>query len=387
MTRFVKMSLVAAVAVAGFSSTVSAQPLEEAIKGVDVSGMLRYRYDDAKSNLTNGKSLQTNEYTMKIATKSKVNDAVTANVQVEALGVNATDNGGAHATTDVSGDRDVTLSVSKANFAVSVAGATVIAGKQSVPSPLVDNSVDDVTRGTGAVALVPAGPVTVAAGYFNNYQKSDVSVSSTTGLAGATVHSGSNISAVAVIGSLAGVSFDAWYVNVASTAKATSVGVKAEVAGVKLDARTSSMNPDAAGTKNGGLTKVVASAKVGPATVVAGLAVTPKDNTGITLDSDNDAQSDFKVWQASVGGLVDATAFLIGAGMDVMPGVNLDAKYVTVDFGTGSSAASELLLGATYAMSKNFGVHARMSWYEVDNAAGVATTDSTKGRLEVKYTF
>ncbi|MCI0501412.1 MAG: major outer membrane protein, partial [Epsilonproteobacteria bacterium] len=172
MTKMIKMSLIAAVAVTGMTSVASAQNLEDAIKGVDVSGQLRYRYDDAKNNLTKV-STQTNEYTMQLNVSSKVNDMVTANVKVEALGVNATNNGGAHATTDQSGDRDVTLSVTKANFAANLGVATIIAGKQSVPSPFVDNSVDDTTRGTGAVALIPAGPVTIAAGYFNNYQRTD----------------------------------------------------------------------------------------------------------------------------------------------------------------------------------------------------------------------
>ncbi|WP_298495554.1 major outer membrane protein [Helicobacter sp. UBA3407] len=44
--KFVKLSLAACVAVCGIASTASAQDLEEAIKGVDVSGMLRYRYRD-----------------------------------------------------------------------------------------------------------------------------------------------------------------------------------------------------------------------------------------------------------------------------------------------------------------------------------------------------
>ena len=45
MRKISKISLVAAVAVAGFS-TANAQPLEEAIKNVDVSGSVVYRYDN-----------------------------------------------------------------------------------------------------------------------------------------------------------------------------------------------------------------------------------------------------------------------------------------------------------------------------------------------------
>ena len=56
--KLVKLSLVAAMA-AGTFSALDAKPLEEAIKDVDVSGALRYRFDQAsfgKNNTTNGLS-------------------------------------------------------------------------------------------------------------------------------------------------------------------------------------------------------------------------------------------------------------------------------------------------------------------------------------------
>ncbi|WP_104722117.1 major outer membrane protein [Helicobacter mesocricetorum] len=44
--KFVNLSLATCVALSALSSVSLAQPLEEAIKGIDVSGMLRYRYTD-----------------------------------------------------------------------------------------------------------------------------------------------------------------------------------------------------------------------------------------------------------------------------------------------------------------------------------------------------
>ena len=52
MRKISKISLVAAVAVAGFS-TANAQPLEEAIKNVDVSGSVVYRYDNTHNSEIN----------------------------------------------------------------------------------------------------------------------------------------------------------------------------------------------------------------------------------------------------------------------------------------------------------------------------------------------
>ena len=44
--KMTKISLAACIALGSLSTASFAQPLEEAIKGIDVSGMLRYRYTD-----------------------------------------------------------------------------------------------------------------------------------------------------------------------------------------------------------------------------------------------------------------------------------------------------------------------------------------------------
>ncbi len=46
MTKMIKMSLIAAVAVTGMTSAANAQNLEDAIKGVDVSGYVDYRLEN-----------------------------------------------------------------------------------------------------------------------------------------------------------------------------------------------------------------------------------------------------------------------------------------------------------------------------------------------------
>ncbi len=70
MKKIVKLSLVTALAVLG--TTVSAQPLAEAIKNVDVSGAIVYRYDDNNSDAKGSSSA--NFYKATTNLKSKVND-------------------------------------------------------------------------------------------------------------------------------------------------------------------------------------------------------------------------------------------------------------------------------------------------------------------------
>ena len=80
MNKIVKLSLVTAVALAGLT-TVNAASLEEAIKGVDVSGLMRYRYDDTK--VKDGKSKQINDYDIEVNVKIPVNDSIQAVIKID----------------------------------------------------------------------------------------------------------------------------------------------------------------------------------------------------------------------------------------------------------------------------------------------------------------
>jgi hypothetical protein len=98
MKKFAKMSLAAAVAVAGLSTTASAGALEDAIKGVQISGQVTagYNVDSGWDGATG--ALETNalpagansaankttenewEYDLDISMMIPVNDMITANV-------------------------------------------------------------------------------------------------------------------------------------------------------------------------------------------------------------------------------------------------------------------------------------------------------------------
>ena len=377
MTKFAKISLVAAVAVAGLT-TANAQPLEEAIKGVDVSGVMRYRYETINAAELNGAAstanINSNDYRLDVKTSAKVNDIVKANVTV---GITGNNGGGISSTSNITAsavsteiaDGEAGLSVRDANFAFALPYATVIAGKQSVPGPFVDNTVDDITRGTGVVALIPVGGFTLAAGTFNN-----------------TTLGGYDASEVALIGNIAGVSFDVWAaraVNAGTSGKdATLVSYHANgsVAGIAVDARYSTK--DIGSADDASLAKVVASTKVAGIDVAAGYISTGKASTaGVALDGDNDAAVDAKVWQASMGGVQDASAILVAAGTTLVDNVYGKATYITVD-APNNVTVTETLADLSYAMSKNFVVSSKYSVMTKDGYS-----DSTKTRLEVKYTF
>jgi len=389
MTKMIKMSLIAAVAVTGMTSTVCAQPLEEAIKGVDVSGMLRYRYEDK------AQSYHSNDYRLEVNTKAKVNDAVTANVGIFTHA--RTDNNGADANA-VDQDANPSLTVRHANFTVAAAGMNVTAGKQALNTPFTDGTDQ---QGTGALVVAPLSGVTLAAGYFMNnsitngadaldaitlfpYKEDTVNIAT------------NDILVVAAMAKVADIDLDAWYASVgeglagSTTPKgldAYTIGAKTSIAGVTLDLRHSNLEVDGATTDNS-LTKLVASTKVASANIVAGYVATGKDGGLVAFD--NDAATSFKVFQLTANNLKDADAFHIGADMDVMANLNVKASYTSADFKTGTvdTDASELLLAVAYKMGKNFGVTATISDYSVDVANAVDNDDDDmRGRLEVKYTF
>lgn len=141
--KLVKLSLVAALAAGAFSAA-NATPLEEAIKDVDVSGVLRYRYDTGNfdknfvnnSNLNNNK--QDHKYRAQVNFGAAIADNFKAFIQFD---YNAVDN----VTNAEKGlfVRQLYLTYTNEDVATSV-----IAGKQQLNLIWTDNAIDGLV-GTG----------------------------------------------------------------------------------------------------------------------------------------------------------------------------------------------------------------------------------------------
>ncbi|SUX27185.1 major outer membrane protein [Campylobacter upsaliensis] len=158
--KLVKLSLVAALA-AGAFSVANATPLEEAIKDIDVSGVLRYRYrsgnidDKDTAGLKDQKGLitdkQTHQYRAQINFNAAIADNFKAFVQLDYA---AKDGGyGTRYDTTAKENESVTkeglsirqlyLTYTNEDFATSV-----IAGKQQLNTIWTDNGIDGLV-GTG----------------------------------------------------------------------------------------------------------------------------------------------------------------------------------------------------------------------------------------------
>lgn len=146
--KLVKLSLVAALAASAFSAA-NATPLEEAIKDIDVSGVLRYRYESSNpwSNANFGSGIsgkQDHKYRAQVNFSGAISDNFKAFVQFD---YNSQDGGyGADSisnTSDTLSVRQLYLTYTNEDVATSV-----IAGKQQLNTIWTDNDIDGLV-GTG----------------------------------------------------------------------------------------------------------------------------------------------------------------------------------------------------------------------------------------------
>ncbi|EAK0701735.1 major outer membrane protein [Campylobacter jejuni] len=147
--KLVKLSLVAALAAGAFSAA-NATPLEEAIKDVDVSGVLRYRYDTGNfdknflnnSNLNNSK--QVHKYRAQVNFSAAIADNFKAFVQFD---YNAAD-GGTGVNNKTNAQKGLFVRQLYLTYTNEDVATSVIVGKQQLNTIWTDNGVDGLV-GTG----------------------------------------------------------------------------------------------------------------------------------------------------------------------------------------------------------------------------------------------
>jgi hypothetical protein len=393
MKKFAKLSLVAAVAVAGLSTSASAVALEEAIKGVDVSGYVRYRMTNTNDNVAGTNDDTTNEYKIFTNVKVPVNDSVKANVGLLVLGT--TNDESENAATE--GDGNVNVTVKNANFTYTMGKTSVTVGKQSLAATPVTNDA----AGTGALVLSTMGPVTLAAGYFVNSQATILSKTDSSNDAGQTDaqkadagelgelgYGSKDIKTVAAIASMGPVNAQAWYFTVEDVLDSlVFTQVDGKFGPVSVAAQYA-MSETIAGV-DGSFTGMKASVDLGMAKVCAGYTTTGDlaDAAPVTLENDAAYIDAGEQTDNAEGTPGRDTAFVkVSANMGAI-GVGLE--YISAEQeveGAVATDVTETIVRASYAMSKNFNVSTYYSMMETD-VAGTATADSDQARLEVKYSF
>ncbi|OCL85778.1 hypothetical protein AAX26_01845 [Aliarcobacter thereius] len=425
MKKFTKLSLVAAVAVAGLTSA-SAKPLEEAIKNVDVSGSVVYRYD----NFDNSKGDRTdnNNYKIGLNLSSKVNDYVKFNARTI---VGSQQHGGfaALSAKDGGADGQADVSVSNAYFGLNVIpNTTVNIGKQGLATPYtkaLDINGNEQT-GTGILAISSLGMFTVGAGYFNNSNlnasteingtmsfgtgtpgSSHIAIDPVTGMpiqvdvdakgSYGIIDGGKDIGVVTAQANLDFINVELWGLNIANTLATYTVALNntyqlADEAKIGFDLRYVGLKLSGSDDTDS-LIKLAIDGKFGIVNAKLGYAQTGKDG-GLTA-LDQDSQNTTLGWGISINGLSKATHIQAAVGVDVLDNLNFTVNYGTLeskadgiyDYDTNGKLKMEEVYGQlTYKMSKNLTTYVRYGTLE-QKQGGTKTIDQNRGRLQVAYTF
>ena len=388
MKKIAKLSLVAAVAVAGLT-TANAQQLEDAIKKVEVSGSVVYRYNDFNNdtsvlNDANGRTLNglgervvdpntesktNNNYKAAMTLAAPINDFVKLNTRFlvandagEFAGAagSATSLGGLN--TQNGGDSNVDVELSNVYFGFTgIKNTTINAGKQGLTTPwTVATQVDgNEQTGTGALALTTIENVTLAAAYFNETNLGTSGALGTTNAANKAIIGSRDISTVGAIVAIGPVTADAWVADMQGIFQTYTIGAKSSttLGGLKLgaDARytelefdrdyieTSVANNLGVNTSDLSVYNMTNNVKddnsLGKLTITADYDIfnskavygkTGKEG-GLTA-LDNDASTTALGWAVTPNGKADANFYQLVAGVNILPELNLSANYVNVDY-------------------------------------------------------
>ncbi|MDN5095908.1 major outer membrane protein, partial [Aliarcobacter butzleri] len=391
MRKISKLSLVAAVAVAGFS-TANAQPLEEAIKNVEVSGSVVYRYNDYNNDSDDGVSAgegssTDNNYKIALNLTSKVNDYVKFNSRfLVADGEGSFAVGGLDTQNDPDDNPDVTLS--HAYFGLTaIPNTTVNVGKQGLTTPwtvAIDSDGNEQT-GTGVLALSTVGPVTFGAGYFNQTNLND----SGNGVAIPTSKNALNNRLVntdphtliegtedvvvgALIADLSPVTVDAWYLDLEDVFDTYTIGAKSDFkfdgGKIGVDARYVSLTLDdkIADKDKNAIAKIAVTGNLGIFNAKVAYANTDKDG-GLTA-LDQDAEATLLGWNITANGKADADYWQGVLGVNILDNLNLSANYGNIQYKLYADNSTEveeeeIYAQLTYKMSKNLNTYVRYGTY------------------------
>ena len=399
MKKIAKLSLVAAVAVAGLT-TANAQSLEDAIKNVETSGSVVYRYNDYKNDVTDGSDTN-NNYKVALNLSSKVNEDVKFNSRFLVANSDGSFAAGGMDTQN-GGDANPEVTLSHANFGYTgIANTTITAGKQGLTTPwtvAIDSDGQEQT-GTGLLALTTVGPVTLAAAYFNQTNLGD-SGDATTILDALSPNGKAGSRDIITVGAIANLDFvtlDAWYLDLAETFDSYTVGAKADIdlTDVKLglDTRFASLNADRLTTDNQ-MAKIALTAKAGIVNGKVAYAWTDKEG-GLTA-LDNDANTTLLGWNLTSNNKADADYWQGVIGVDILSNLNLSANYGNLQYISAAGSTTdveeeEIYAQLMYKMSKNLSTYVRYGTYTKETTAAntrtVENNDDVRGRVQVEYTF
>jgi hypothetical protein len=391
--KITKLSLATIIALGSFSC-VNAQNLEDAIKNVETSGTVAYRYNDyEESTSENDKSLHpgsdsSNNYKVAINLSSKVNDDVKFNSRF--IAGKKTNAGEVGLNTQADGDSNVDVFLSEANFDYTgVQNSVFTLGKQGITTPftLSRDALGNESTGTGLVATTHMGDmVSLTGGYFNqtNFNNNDGGL--------AAVDGSEDFAYVSGTLAFAGMTLDTTYADLQDEFDAYSVGLTGNytIDSLKLNpyARYSSLNLDSSDDKNT-LWKTGIQANLGIFGAYLAYGETNEEGGTVGTDASSDSGMDDH-WRVTLSGINDASAIYASVDTQVTDKINVALKYSEIDVGSNSNDLdqNEIYIQTAYKMSSNLSTYVRLGQFEVDKFyTDGSDLKSNIGRVHVQYSF
>jgi hypothetical protein len=306
MKKTLKLSLVAAVAVAGLTST--------AVAADKVSYSGKVYVENFAESMGDSNDMTGYDIDFDLTGKAKINDSFTAVVEVQADG-GTKDN-------EKSGHTNVTMS--KAYFAYANSGLALNVGRQAISTPTTDGET-----GEGAKASYTMGNITAAAAHFGNnpYSKE---------VGGIKVSNNQDTHAVAVLGTAGPANFELWNVAIADYFTSNTIVLGAKAAGVSFGVRYSSTNYEdkkdancaTTKTKDGKTTIVNVGAEV--AKVNLSFKYLMNDEEGATMTTSSASANTIELVKLNVRNMADTKAFLLGVKAPITTTLTASVDYLSV---------------------------------------------------------
>jgi hypothetical protein len=359
MKKFAKMSLVAALAVAGLT-TANAKDLTEAIKGVDVTGTVAYRYEEASSETTAQEG--DNYYNAVMDMVVPAGDDFSMGLSFQA-GIAKLDHTLAGQS---SGSTNVVLTGVNFTYA-GIANTTITAGLQAIPTPwtVASDAMGTTHTGTGILALTTQGPVTLAGAYFND---TDI----------ATLGAGQNIWVIGAIANVAGVNLDAWYADARDMLDSYTVSaaykLDLDAAKIAMGIRYTELELDGS---NADQETVHGYIKLTAGMFDASVAYGENGSDGGLVAFDPSAKTTMEGWNTKLGNAADEEYLKLSVGAKVLPALHVSLNYNEED----KADKNETYVQVKYQATKSLSTYVRLG--ELD----VAGADGSAGRVHVQYSF
>lgn len=202
--KLVKLSLVAALAAGALATSASAMPLEEAIKGVDVSGMTRIRY--TATNKKEGKEQAKHESDWKFKAVMNVKTTIDDNFfNVVSIRYDSKDNGMSHSAADDQYKFEANQFFLGATFG----NTTIQLGRQTIGAFFTDDMYGDGIK----VLNTDVEGLVLAALFMDSLENDDNIGSLGAGRVNDKLVTDHNLYGVAAIGSYDPISFQLWYAS------------------------------------------------------------------------------------------------------------------------------------------------------------------------------